>query len=236
MKKLLFGIIGVTVMVVLLVVPVSATTVTDPSGETHLATYITVATATLNAFIDDDGGDVCQVRFEYYTGSGTWTDNITPWVTGYHTGDTVTADISGLTSGDLYMCRAEIENSTMVVYDGDSVAFSAYAAPSMPSTWFATPDYTKFKHAFFYGLYNLAADGLKVPRNTFYMLSTIFWCIGLAIGTLVISKRLMAAVIVLCGFMAMGALIRLLPMFFVAFSVIAILGIIQMGHPVQGQE
>jgi hypothetical protein len=46
----------------------------------------------------------------------------------------------------------------------------------------------------------------------------------------------MAAVIVLCGFMAMGALIRLLPMFFVGFSVIAILGIIQMGHPVQGQE
>ena len=235
MKKLLFGIIGVTAVVVLLVLPVSATT-TDPSGETHLATYITATTATLNAFIDDDGGDVCQVRFEYYTGSGTWTDNITSWVTGYHTGDTVTADITGLVSGDLYMDRVEIENSTTVIYDGDSVAFSAYAAPSMPSTWFATPDYTKFKHAFFYGLYNLTADGLKVPRNTFYMLATIFWCIGLAIATLVISKRLMAAVIVLCGFMAMGALIRLLPMFFVGFSVIAILGIIQMGHPVQGQE
>jgi len=236
MKKLLFGIISTLVMAVLLVSPVSAVTVTDPVGETHLATYITATTATLNAFLDDDGGVACQVRFQYYTGSGTWTDNTTAWVTGYVTGDTVTADITGLVDGNLYMYRAEFENSTMVIVDGASVAFSAYAAPSMPSTWFATPDYTKFKHAFFYGLYNLTADGLKVPRNTFYMLATIFWCVALAIVTLWFSKRLMAAVIVLCGLMAMGALVRLLPMFFVAFAIIAILGIIQVGHPVQGQE
>jgi hypothetical protein len=36
---------------------------------------------------------------------------------------------------------------------------------------------------------------------------------------------------VLCGSMTLFSLLRLLPMFFMAFTVIAIWGIIKMGHP-----
>jgi hypothetical protein len=229
MKKLLVLVLGVGVLTLVMTSPVMATA-TLPAGETHLATYITTSTATLNGYITDDGGEPCQARFQYYYGTGTWTDNATPWLTGYVTGNSPTADITGLTDGDLYYYRIEIENSAGT-FDGDSEIFSAYDAPSMPATWFATPNIQRFKNTFFYGLYNFLADEIKMPRPTFYMLATLLVCIALGIGTLIVGKRLMPAVIVLCGFMSLFSLLRLLPMFFIAFSIIAIWGMIKMGHP-----
>lgn len=228
MKKLLL-LLGVGVLVLLVASPVSATA-TLPAGETHLATYITATSATLNGYVTDDGGEACQARFQYYYGTGTWTDNATPWLTGYVTGDSPTANITGLTDGELYYCRMEIENSAGT-FDADSEIFSAYDAPSMPSSWFATPDVERFKNAFFYGMYNFLADEIKMPRGTFYLLATLLVAVVLGIATLIISKRLMPAVIVLCGFMSLFSLMRLLPMYFVAFSIIAIWGMIKMGHP-----
>jgi len=228
MKKLLL-LLGVGVLVLLVVSPVSATS-TLPNGETHLATYITATTATLNGYITDDGGEPCQARFQYYYASGTWTDNATPWLTGYVTGDSPTANITALADGELYYFRMEIENSAGT-FDADGEIFSAYDAPSMPSSWFATPDVERFKNAFFYGLYNFLADEIKMPRATFYLLATLLVSVALGIGTLIVGKRLMPAVIVLCGFMSLFSLMRLLPMYFVAFSIIAIWGTIKMGHP-----
>jgi hypothetical protein len=101
----------------------------------------------------------------------------------------------------------------------------------MPATWFATPNIQRFKNTFFYGLYNFLADEIKMPRATFYLLATLLVSVALGIGTLIVSKRLMPAVIVLCGFMSLFSLMRLLPMYFVAFSIIAIWGMIKMGHP-----
>ena len=228
MKKLLL-LLGITILALATTSPASATS-TLPSGETHFATYITTSTAILNGYITDDGGEPCQARFQYYYGTGTWTDNATPWLTGYVTGDNPTANITGLTDGELYYYRIEIENSAGT-FDGDSEAFSAYDAPSMPAAWFATPDVQRFKHAFFYGLYNFLADEAKIPRPTFYLLATLLFCVALGIATLIIGKRLMPAVIVLCGSMTLFSLLRLLPMFFMAFTVIAIWGIVKMGHP-----
>jgi hypothetical protein len=228
MKKLLL-LLGITILALATTSPASATS-TLPSGETHFATYITTSTAILNGYITDDGGEPCQARFQYYYGTGTWTDNATPWLTGYVTGDNPTANITGLTDGELYYYRIEIENSAGT-FDGDSEAFSAYDAPSMPAAWFATPDVERFKNAFFYGLYNFLADEIKMPRATFYLLATLLVSVALGIGTLIVSKRLMPAVIVLCGFMSLFSLMRLLPMYFVAFSIIAIWGTIKMGHP-----
>ena len=160
--KTILVLLGISLLALLVASPVSATA-TLPAGETHLATYITATSATLNGYVTDDGGEACQARFQYYYGIGTWTDNATPWLTGYVTGDSPTANITGLTDGELYYCRMEIENSAGT-FDADSEIFSAYDAPSMPSSWFATPDVERFKNAFFYGMYNFLADEIKMPR------------------------------------------------------------------------
>lgn len=231
MKRLLiiFSLFNIFLVGILSVTSVLAVAVM-PSGESRFATFITATTATLNGYVENDGGEDCEVRFQYYIDGGDWTENETPYVAGYKSGEEVSADITGLTTESLYYCRVQIKNGAGT-FDGDSVAFTAYAAPSMPSTWFSTPDYTKFRHTFFYGIYNLIADLLQMPRATFYLLATIFWCIALAIVALIIGKRLMPAIITLCGLMSLAALIKLLPMFFVIFSIFAIWGMIKMGHP-----
>lgn len=230
MKKLLFSILLSGVLLTgIFALPVLAAPVM-PSGETHYATFITQTTATLNGYVIDDGGEPCEVRFQYYIDGGTWTDHTTTYVAGYVTGDSIAVDITGLTDGGLYYCRVQVKNSAGT-FTGSGETFTAYAAPEMPSTWFATPDYTRFRHAFFYGMYNFIADRTQIPRATFYMLATILDCIILAIIALIIGRRLMPVLITLGGSMALGALLRLLPMFFIAFTILAVWGMMKMGHP-----
>jgi hypothetical protein len=227
MRNLLI-LFGAIALVILIASPVLA--ISSPSIETRFATFITVTTARLNAYVLDDGGEDCEVMFQYYYGDGDWADNETPWVAGYVTSDQAYVDVTSLTTDELYCYRAVIKNGSGTI-DGDSVTFSAYAAPEMPSKWFGTPDVDKFKHAFFYGLFNYIADLIKMPQDVFYMLATLLTCIILGIAALIIGKRLMPSVIVLCGAMALASLLGLLPMFFIAFSIIGIFGMIKMGHP-----
>jgi len=228
MKKLL-AIIGVLIAVIVSATPVLAVT-TIPDGETRLVTFVSETAVTLNGYIIDDGGEDCEVKFQYYTGTGTWTDNDTGYVAGYATGETISVAITGLTEDAIYYYRVLIKNGAGT-FTGDGVAFTPYASPTMPNRWFATPDVEHFKHAFFYGIYNLAADHLNMPRETFYFLITIFWCVVIGIVALIIGKRLVPAVIAFCGAMALASLVTLLPMFMIAFSVIGIWGAIAMGHP-----
>lgn len=202
-----------------------------PDGETRLPTYITTATAQLNAYLVDDGGEACQVRFQYYYGDdGDWTDNETAWTAGYVTGDSPYVNITSLVENELYYCRVQIKNGAGT-FDGDSVAFTPYGAPEMPSRWFATPDVERFHNTFFYGMYNFIADRNEIPRDLFYTMATLFWCFAFGVVALIIGKRLYAGLYVLAGSMAIGSLLTLLPMFFIAFAVIGFLGAIKMGHP-----
>jgi len=230
MRKL-FAIAGTLLFTIMLASPVFAVPVL-PDGETHYATYVTDTTATFNAYITDDGGEACDVRFQYYIEGGAWTDTETAWVAGYLTGESATADLTGLTEDAIYYVRVQIKNSAGTFTDSDYVVFTPNSAsPTMPSRWFATPDVERFKYAFFYGMNNLIADRLDMDRDVFYMLSTLFWCVVIAILALIIGKRLVPAVIALCGSMALASLVTLLPMFFMAFSAIGIWGALKMGHP-----
>jgi len=227
--RALFAVLLAVVAGILAVTSVAA--VTTPAATTRYATYITASTARLNAVVDDDGGEPCDVQFQYYYDDGDWTDNETGWLSGYVTGDLPYADIDSLTANTLYYFRVEIRNSSGGAIDGDSVSFNAYNAPTMPSTWFQTPDYTRFHNFPTYGLFNYLADLMSMPRGTFWLLATLFICIALGVLTLIIGKRLVPAVIVLAVMMALSSLVRLLPMYFVLFSVIFTLGVIKMGHP-----
>lgn len=202
-----------------------------PDGETRYATFITTETARLNAFVIDDGGEACEVRFQYYYGDdGEWTDNETAWVAGYLTGESPYIDIDSLVENEVYYARVQIKNGAGT-FDGDPVTFTPYNAPSMPSKWFATPDVERFHNVFFYGMYNLIADSIEMPREIFYMLATLFWCLVIFVAALLLSKRLVPALYAVSGSMALFSLVTLLPMFFIGFSVIGFLGAIKMGHP-----
>jgi len=75
--------------------------------------------ATLNGQLVDDGGLVCNVRFEW----GTTTDYgfETPWQGGFTSGMTFNATIYNLAEGVLYHFRAVAANSVSIAYGNDMV-------------------------------------------------------------------------------------------------------------------
>ena len=227
--KKLTGITGVVIMATV-IIALPALAVVLPDATTRYATYITATTAQLNGYVDDDGGEACDIRFNYYMEGGAWGDNVTAWVAGYETGDTAFVSVAGLTTDKIYYYRVEIRNSIGTV-TGDSVAFSAYAAPAMPRTWFSGPNAAQWNATFIGGVAGIAASSLEMPVETFYLVLALIICLALGIGTLIVSKRLLPAVIVLAGSMALCSLAGLMPMFFMAFSLILVIGAIKMGHP-----
>ena len=65
--------------------------------------------ATLNGTLLSDGGEVCEVRFQYGLDIGYGTD--TAWQPGKVTSDTFSQAISGLTPRTVYHFRAQARNS-----------------------------------------------------------------------------------------------------------------------------
>ena len=73
------------------------------------ATMLGTRVATLNGTLTDDGGEVCDVRFQYGTTIAYGTD--TAWQPGFVTGNTFSQAISGLTPNTVYHFRAQARNS-----------------------------------------------------------------------------------------------------------------------------
>lgn len=91
--------------------PPGSSCTTAPEITTQAATYVSMTSARLNALLTDDGGGETYIRFQYYTGAGTWTDNETAWVGGYWDGHpNAYVNISGLTGNTTYHFRAQAVN------------------------------------------------------------------------------------------------------------------------------
>lgn len=78
-----------------------------------------MAQATLNGILEDDGGETCEVRFD-------WGGDInygmqTPWQGGFTTGMTFNATIYNLAEGSAFHFRAVAKNSQGIVYGNDMV-------------------------------------------------------------------------------------------------------------------
>ena len=73
------------------------------------ASMLGTRVATLNGTLLDDGGEVCDVRFQYGLDTGYGTD--TAWQPGKVTGNTFSQTISGLTPRTIYHFRAQARNS-----------------------------------------------------------------------------------------------------------------------------
>ena len=79
--------------------------------------------ATLNGTLTDDGGEACDVRFQYGPTVAYGTDMA--WQSGKVTGNTFSADISGLKKATTYHFRAQARNSKGTS-DGLDATFFTY--------------------------------------------------------------------------------------------------------------
>ena len=75
------------------------------------ATNVEETTVTVNGLLVDDGGEVCQYRFEYDIDSGTPYAFSTAWTGAKVSGQTFSGSLSSLTEGELYYFRAQANNS-----------------------------------------------------------------------------------------------------------------------------
>lgn len=91
----------------------------SPVVATNAATGITPASAILNGTLDEDMGEVWEVRFQW--GKTEDYGNNSPWQAGFGTGDTFTLLIT-LEPGTLYHFRAQAKNS-LGTLSGVDVAF-----------------------------------------------------------------------------------------------------------------
>lgn len=113
------------------------TTTIPPTITTKPATYISMYTARLNSLVTDDGGEASEVRFQY-TDMGAWTDNDSPWLPGYITGNKPYADITGLFPNTEYCFRAQIANSAGT-YSNGNLTFTTLGAINGPGNFTAIP-------------------------------------------------------------------------------------------------
>lgn len=112
-----------------------------PTIATHNATYVTRTTARLNSYLTDDGGEYCDVRFQYGNSTGNYTLNTT-WVNDtYLTGDSPYADITSLSLNTTYFFRVQATN-TMGMANGSELNFTTYPTINEPTNFIAYPNST----------------------------------------------------------------------------------------------
>ena len=86
-----------------------ALAVIAPTVTTDPASAISQVSSTLKGTLDNDGGEACQVRFQYGLTDAYGTD--TEWQPGKETDDTFEQAISGLDPNTTYHFRAQAKNS-----------------------------------------------------------------------------------------------------------------------------
>ena len=82
---------------------------------TNDATVVEETIATLNGYLNNDGGEACQYAFEWGTVTGVYTANIS-WTGPINTGASFSTNLIGLTKGQPYYYRAMAKNSAGVSY------------------------------------------------------------------------------------------------------------------------
>lgn len=103
-----------------------------PTVTTNDATLVTTASARLNSYLNSDGGEPCEVRFEYDTDSGAPYALNTSWEEGYTTGQSPYEDVGSLASDTPYYFRVQARNSEDTT-SGSEKTFTTEAEVTGPS-------------------------------------------------------------------------------------------------------
>jgi hypothetical protein len=116
--------------------------VTDPTVITNSATYALVASARLNGLLSSDGGEACNVGFEYSLWNGSaWGTAIATANQSKVSGETFFKDLSGLANSSTYRFRALAGNSHATVY-GSYLNFSTTTTVYAPTNILCSPHST----------------------------------------------------------------------------------------------
>lgn len=326
-KKIIRAAVVVLVAILLSTGTLVLAAIVAPTVATNAATYVSYSTARLNSSLVSDGGEACDVRFQYRESGGDWTDNETDWVLDtYTTGQTPWVDITSLTPDTLHNFRVQAKNSEGTIVSGVGVDFittdsvgvttelkaypkstsvlltwtkgagntettirysettyptdetegiegyegvlSSYevtgltsghtyyisawgksgttysntydtvmtttiageaageapGAPEMPPTWFQSPDHTVLSGIPFYGQVNDLFGAYEIPLASGWFFSSILGCLAIGFITFALSRQPMPAAIALSVALSTASLIKLLPLFMMAFTVVFIIG------------
>ena len=102
-----------------------------PTVTTQTATHVGTATAQLNGYLADDGGEVCEYRFEYGYASGVYAFQ-TPWTGAEIIHSRFYTNVSSLISDTTYYFRVQARNS-MYVGNGIERSFTTTWELSSPT-------------------------------------------------------------------------------------------------------
>ena len=113
-----------------------------PTVTTDNATTVEETIATLHGTITNDGGEACQYRFEYGTASGGPYTGNTGWTGSKTTGQSFSANVTGLSKGTKYYFRAQAKNSAgtssaseiSLLTKPDAPVDSSFSATTISST------------------------------------------------------------------------------------------------------
>jgi len=155
-----------------------------------------------------------------------------------YTGTLGSCTITGLTSGHTYYIVAigrDNGNYTatvevMATTTAGAVAEDEPTDPTMPTGWFQSPDYTGLSGLPLYDQMNDLFDAFELPRASGWFLSAILGCVVIGAIVFVISRHPTPAVITLAVSLAIFSLIKLLPLYMMAFTVLFIIGVWQLGR------
>lgn len=111
------------------------TYITTPTVTTNAASDVSIETAQLNGYLNDDGGDDCEYRFSWDE-DGSPYDNTTEWTGDINSGESFNAILSGLDPSTTYHYRAECRNDDYTGTGADTT-FTTGALPSEPTNFVA---------------------------------------------------------------------------------------------------
>lgn len=146
--------------------------------------------------------------------------------------------ITGLTAGHTYyivaISKSGVDYSAPVQVLATTTAGAPVGEeptdPTMPTGWFQSPDHTGLSGLPLYDQMNDLFVAFDIPLASGWFFAAILGCVILGAVVFVISRHPTPAVITLAVAMAIASLIKLLPLYMMAFSVVFIIGVWQLGR------
>jgi len=151
-----------------------------------------------------------------------------------YNGTTGTANLGGLVPGTTYYFRAWgwAAGNVSANYTGmPATTFAAGADsdvpsdPSVPSTWWATPDPTGLSDLPFYPIINDVADDYGIPQTTFWVVLILLFIMGLALFVYSQSHNVTSALMIAGIFIVVASFADLLPLWMIAAYGVPVAGL-----------
>jgi len=106
-------------------------------------------------------------------------------------------------------------------------------APDTPGLWFISTDYTRFSNMPLYDQINDFIASLGMPLGTGWFFGALLICVAVSLAVLAKSRNGTAALIVFAVALAISCVLQLLPMWMVAFVILAFVGVGKMASDQQ---